>query len=191
MADTLTYEKVLEMFKETDRKMQETDRIVKETALQMKETDRRMKETDKRIGDLGNRFGDLIEHMVAPNIKEKFNELGFTFERIYKNLEISNHTGNNFAEIDLVLENGDIVIVVEVKATAKVNDVNYLIKKMEILRRTADLKNDKRKYRGAIASAITSTAVRNYSHKKGFYVIEQTGDTVKITIPEGFVPREW
>jgi hypothetical protein len=36
-----------------------------------------------------------------------------------------------------------------------------------------------------------SEAVRDHAHKMGFYVIEQTGDTVKITIPENFTPREW
>jgi hypothetical protein len=35
------------------------------------------------------------------------------------------------------------------------------------------------------------TAVRNYVLKKGFYAIEQSGDTVLINIPEGFKPREW
>ena len=25
----------------------------------------------------------------------------------------------------------------------------------------------------------------------GFYVIEQSGDTMRIDIPEGFVPKEW
>jgi len=27
--------------------------------------------------------------------------------------------------------------------------------------------------------------------KSGLYVIEQSGDTMKIDVPEGFVPREW
>jgi hypothetical protein len=33
--------------------------------------------------------------------------------------------------------------------------------------------------------------VRRYVFNAGFYVIEQTGDTVKIDIPQGFTPREW
>jgi hypothetical protein len=33
--------------------------------------------------------------------------------------------------------------------------------------------------------------VRNYTLKAGFYVIEQTGDTVTIDIPQGFKPRQW
>ena len=88
-------------------------------------------------------------------------------------------------------ENGDTVIAVEVKAKPLVMDVDDHINRMEILRRRADARNDTRKFRGAIAGAIMDASVRNYAHKAGFYVIEQTGDTVKINIPEGFTPREW
>ena len=62
---------------------------------------------------------------------------------------------------------------------------------MEVLRRIADSRNDKRKYRGAIAGAILTDQTREYARKAGFYVIEQSGDTMKLDIPEGFVPREW
>jgi hypothetical protein len=33
--------------------------------------------------------------------------------------------------------------------------------------------------------------VKHYAVKAGFYVIEQTGETVKIDIPGDFMPREW
>jgi hypothetical protein len=62
---------------------------------------------------------------------------------------------------------------------------------MKVLRRAADRNSDKRAYCGAVAGAIMIGAVRNYAVKKGFYVIEQSGDTVLINIPEGFKPREW
>jgi hypothetical protein len=62
---------------------------------------------------------------------------------------------------------------------------------MEVLRREADRKNDKRKYYGAVAGAIMVENMRDVILQNGFYLIEQTGDTVKITIPEGFIPREW
>ena len=61
----------------------------------------------------------------------------------------------------------------------------------EILRRIADSKRDSRKYRGAIAGAIVKDEAREYALKAGLYVLEQSGDTMKLDIPEGFVPREW
>jgi hypothetical protein len=34
-------------------------------------------------------------------------------------------------------------------------------------------------------------AVRNAALKEGLYVLTQTGDTVKIDVPKGFMPKAW
>ena len=177
--------------KEADRHLHQMRLQLEETRLQMQETDRRMKETDKKIGELGNRFGELAEHLVAPNIMEKFNALGFTFETIHLGSRIKDREGNFLAEIDLILENDDIVIAVEVKAKPAYSDIKDHITRMEVLRRRADVRGDKRSFLGAIAGAIMSDELCNHIIKHGFYVIEQTGDTVKISNPEGFIPRKW
>ncbi|MCL1928965.1 MAG: hypothetical protein FWG07_09275 [Treponema sp.] len=150
-----------------------------------------MKYLSQKMGYLNNRFGELAEHLVAPNIQEKFRVFGFAFDQMSQNHEITDAEANLVAEIDILLENGDTVMVVEVKAKPLQKDIDNHVKRMEILRRRADLKNDKRKYQGAIAGAIMSKPVRDAIHKTGFYAIEQTGDTVKINVPEGFRPREW
>lgn len=175
------------------KEREEIDRLRKEEADQRrKELEKQMKETDRRIGELGNRFGELAEHLVAPSIMEKFNELGFHFTDRWESHEITEAGNPNvYTEVDIFLENGDIAIAVEVKAKAKQADVDDHIKRMEILRRRAERRHDKRKLQGAIAGAIMTKEVREYAHKKGFYVIEQSGDTVKIVIPDGFKPREW
>ena len=175
--DALTFEKVWAMFQETDRRWDETRE--------------QMKETDRRIGELGNRFGEMVEHLVAPGIMDKFNKLNFTFEQVAENIKIKDTSGRCIAEIDLLLENGDTVMAVEVKSKPVIKDIDTHVSHMEILRRRADARNDKRKFNGAIAGAIMNEGVRDYAHKTGFYVIEQTGDTVKIVIPENFVAREW
>ena len=150
-----------------------------------------MKETDRKIGLLGNRFGELAEHLVAPGIVQKFNELGFSFEQISQDVQIRDSSKQRVAEIDILLEDGDIVIAVEVKVKPDKTDVKDHIKRLELLRHRADARQDKRKFRGAIAGAIMRREIRDYIYKTGFYVIEQTGDTVKISIPEGFKAREW
>jgi len=191
----ITFEQVWAALME-DRRKSEEDRKQREEDWKRREEDWRkleeaMKITDKKIGDLGNRFGEMVEHLVAPSITEKFEALGFHFEQISQNHRIRNSEGKCLAEIDLLLENGDVVMAVEVKSKPNQDDVDDHIGKMEVLRRRADLRNDTRKFQGAIAGAIMNDEVRNYVHKKGFYAIEQTGDTVKITIPENFKPREW
>ena len=181
----LTYEKVWAMF-------QETEKLMKENAEQQRENERQMKEMMKEVGKLGNRFGELVEHLVAPNISKKFNELGFCFTKTAMDIEISDPRNPKMdTEVDILLENGDIVVAVEVKSKPNNKDVNDHVRRLEILRGHADKKQDKRRYQGAIAGAIITKTVRSYILKKGFYVIEQTGDTVQINIPPGFKAREW
>ena len=124
-------------------------------------------------------------------VTEKFNELGFNFEQISQNIVIKDSSKRSITEIDILLENGDTVMAVEIKSKPVQKDVKDHIGRREILRRRADARHDTRKIRGAIAGAIMNEQVRNAAHKAGFYVIEQTGDTVIINIPEGFIPGEW
>jgi hypothetical protein len=169
--------------------IQELRDVIKESQA---ETARQMKETDRKIGDLGNRFGELAEHMVAPSIRTKFNERGFHFDQTATDMEFADpETGKVIAEVDVFLQNGDIAIAVEVKAKPKREDVDDHVQRMEVLRRYADRKNDKRQFQGAVAGAIMGKDVRRYILENGFYLIEQTGDTVQITIPEGFTARSW
>ena len=173
--ETLSFEKVWEIVQENSLQLKETREQMKETDRKFQETREQMKETDRLIGRLGNRFGEMVEHLVAPGIKTKFNALGFTFEQMSQNIEITDSAGKSLAEIDILLENGDIVIAVEVKAKPKDGDVDNFTEKMEVLRRRADKRSDTRKFRGAIARAIMSESVRNKILKSGFYSIEQTG----------------
>ncbi|MDR2143395.1 MAG: DUF3782 domain-containing protein [Treponema sp.] len=180
----LTFEKVWAMFQETDRRMQETDRLIKETA-------RRMQETDRKISKLGSRIGDLVEELFIPNILEKFNKLGYVFGKVAPNVRYRDSRGVYIIEVDLLLENGDTVLAVEVKTNLTDSDVRDHLKRMEKLRSYADEHQDKRKLLGAVAGAIASEEVKAFAVKCGFFVLEQSGDTVRISVPEDFKPREW
>jgi hypothetical protein len=191
----LSFEDVWALFQETDRKMQESRREIQETDRKVKEliakTDRQIAKTDKQIGELGNRFGELAEHLVTPNIVEKFRALNYAFTKAGPDLEFFDPHGKLLTEVDVWLENGEFTMAVEVKSKLRQQDVDYHGERMEILRRYFDGRRDTRKLLGAVAGAIVGVNVRTYALKKGFYVIEQTGDTVKIEAPEGFTPRIW
>ncbi|MDR2658593.1 MAG: hypothetical protein LBC27_01200 [Spirochaetaceae bacterium] len=184
----LTFEKVWAMFQETDRKMQETDRIVQETARQIKEIS---KETDRKIGKLSDRLGDLVEHIIAPNLLEKFNKLGFSFGKISSNVCYKRPGGEFIAEVDVLLEDGDTVLAVEVKSKLSSADVREHTARMRKLRDYADEHGDARHFIGAVAGAIIPEGVKPFAYKSGFYVIEQSGDTIKIEVPHDFVPKKW
>ena len=183
--------------KETDRLIQEnakrqkeTDRLVKETDQQMKDTARLVKETNRQIGKLGGRFGEMIEYMVMPNLMDKFLELGLVFTKGYHQSAIEDKQHNIIAEVDITLENGDKVMIVEVKSKPSAEDIKDHIERMEKVRLHGDLHGDKRKYLGAVAGMVFNAKERDFALKNGFYGIEPSGDTFTITPPKG-QPKEW
>ena len=141
------------------------------------------KETDRQISRLGNRIGELIEHFAASNLLEKFEELGYEFTDISRNIIIKNKRKEHLAELDILLEDGDYAMVVEVKSLFNKNDVIEHQERMKIVRERADKHNDKRKYLASVAGATIEGTAREYALASGIYVIEQTGDTVRVKSP--------
>jgi hypothetical protein len=193
-----------EEHRETAREVKEASRAVREAAKAHEETERAVKEMsermdkskrelDRRMGDLGNRFGELTEHLVAPSINEKFNALGFHFDAVGSgDWHVDDPvTGRDLAEIDILLQNTECMVAVEVKSKLQERYIEGHIKRVEVLRVWADKHKDHRKIYGAMAGAIVTPEVRRQVVKAGFYAIVQTGDTVKIDVPEGFIPRYW
>jgi len=173
------------------------DRVSKkqeELVESQKETDRKMQESaarlDKQLGKLGSRMGEIVEYMVAPNLREKFRELGYDFPQAHQNSDVSDRKNNIFLEIDVKLENGDKAMLVEVKTKPTTEDVQDHIKRLEKMRKYADLHGDKRTFLGSVAGAVITDNVKKYALKQGFFVIEPSGETFNI-IPPDNKPKEW
>ena len=144
------------------------------------------------MGGLHNSFGEIAEHLVAPGIHARFNELGYFFGEVSPGgHKIYGEDGKIKTEIDILLENGETVMAVEVKVKPAVKDVEHHIKRLEILRDWRHKKNDHRKIQGAIAGAVFGSVEKKAVIEAGLYVIEQSGDTMEIDIPDGFIPRDW
>ncbi|GHU76672.1 hypothetical protein FACS189461_4530 [Spirochaetia bacterium] len=193
----VTLDDVWEIIREIGEAHKETERIVsglgashEETEKAMKETQKALKETQRIVGDLGNKFGDEAEHTMLPALPEKFKQFGFDFGAICRNKKINSDKYGIHAEIDAFLENGTQAMAVEVKAKLQTGDVDYHIKRMEKLRKYADIFGDKRELFGALAATIVQEEPREYALKNGFFVIEPSGEDVKIIQP-GSAPRVW
>jgi len=189
----------VERKKEADQRMQETDQLIKELVESRKETDRQMKETDrqikeynKRFGEFTNRFGEMVEYMVAPNLWEKFDEMGLVFNEVTPHKNFSNKAHKLYFEVDVLLENINTAMLVETKTKPAFGDIDDHVKRLEKMRKYADLKGDKRKFFGAIAGVVMDDEVREYAFRTGLYVIVPSGETFDIFIPEGeYSPKEW
>jgi hypothetical protein len=197
----LTFEKVWAMFQETDKKFQETRQMMEKNAKEAeerrkeaeerhKELDRIVKQNSRQMGRLHNKFGQLAEHLVAPGIVKRFNEIGYHFTLVStKGGKIHDANGNTLTQIDILLENEKLVIAVEVKVRPDFKDINQHKKRMEIIKNSY-LGRD-RQLLGAIAGAIFEDTVKEETNKAGFFVIVQSGDTMKIEMPEGWAPMEY
>ncbi|MDR2921756.1 MAG: hypothetical protein LBU85_00250 [Treponema sp.] len=165
---------------ETRKTNEETERTLRKAH---EETERTL---NKAIGGISNTLGSIVEHILTPGLPQKFRKLGYSFNRIatYKFAE------GVYAQIDGMLENGEQAVAVEVKTTLRQSDIDDHLLRMEKIRKYADEHGDRRHFMGAMAATITDEATRNYALKKGLFVIEPSGEDVKVTKPEGEV-RVW
>ncbi|GHU05075.1 hypothetical protein FACS1894147_10880 [Spirochaetia bacterium] len=174
--------------RETQEAHKETEVAMKEARIAIKEAGIAIKETQRNIGGLSNTVGSLVEHIMTPGLPGKFKQFGFTFDKITTVKWAVE--GSLYAEIDGLLENGKQAMVVEVKTTLRRADIDDHLVRMEKVRRYADEHGDKREFLGAMAAMITDKDSREYALAKGFFVIEPSGEDVKVTKPLS-APRLW
>jgi len=193
-AKKVTWDDIQEGFRELQELHKETERTLNKaldrTNKALEEVHKAHKETEKTlnkaIGGLSNTLGSIVEHIMTPDLPQKFKKLGYSFNRIatYKFAE------GVYAQIDGMLENGEQAVAVEVKTTLRKADIDEHLVRMEKIRKHADEHNDKRQFMGAMAATITDESTREYALRKGLFVIEPSGENVKVTKPEGDV-RVW
>jgi len=174
-------------FEQVWASLQDTHRLIEESK---KETDRQIKEMRKKQGEYDNRFGEVVEHMIAPNLRDKFRELGYVFERTSIENKIEDFNNNIFFEVDVLLENSEKAMLVEIKTKLTNKYVNDHIERLNKMRRYADFRGDKRVFLGASAGVIIPSNVKDYALSKGLFVIKPSGETFNITAPRS-QPKEW
>ena len=176
---------VREMQRDSAERQKEIDRLMKENAKQMKETDR-------RLGLYDNRYGKMLEHMVKPNLVKTFCKLGFQVTKASQNIFYKDENDKTILELDFALENGDKVIIVEVKSRLTTEDITLHTERMRKVKAHAELNGDNRIHLGAVAGIVINDNEMDFALKSGFYVLQPSGKTFAVTVPEGaYAPKEW
>ena len=177
--------------KELDKKFAKLAEQAQETDKEFKKAWKSIKELSKNIGGISNTLGKWSEEMVAARLCEKVNVFGYEFTRCGRNIEYREN-GERIAEVDCFLENGTVLMLVEVKTDLTKNEVDEYIEKVKMIRYLQDKRNDKRTIVAAMAGAIVSESVCKYAQKQGLYVLMQSGENIAIANPPaGFRPRKW
>ena len=186
MADQLTYEKVLELFKETDRRFNKN--LIKGLNESRKEFDERMKKLD---GKFGNVLGSFVEGLVEPKLKELFIARNIPLREVHKNIEIYNDKNEKQAEIDLLLVNKEYSLAVEIKTTLTVEDVKNHIQRLDKLQKYPIRTILNTKLLGAVAGIKIESNADKYAYRQGLFVLKQKGEIVEIANDDKFQPKEW
>ena len=180
-----TLEDTWELVRELVKSQKETDRQLKGLAKSQEETDRQLKETDRRFN---SQWGKLIESLVEGNIARKFAERGIqvqgTTQRAKKTLDDKQY------EFDIIVHNGDEIIVVEVKTTLDVGKVKHFVEKLKCFKKVFPEYSDKKVY-GAVAFIIADSGSDKYSENQKIFVIRATGDSASIINAQDFKPRNF
>jgi len=208
----LTYESVLELIRENSREFTrslkeqsaEFEQMRAQSVREKQERDaeyekirqelaQQMKATDKKISALGSRIGEIVENMLGGRILDKFHALGYEVDDYTRNHSFRLSKLGIKGEIDLILHNGDVSILIEVKTTLDVADVRQHIERIDKYRTYADARwGDTTHYIGAVAGAVVEDKVVNFAHENGLYTIVQSGEGVEIVeVPKNFKARVW
>ena len=183
-----TYDDILRLFQETDRKFQETDRKFQEMSREIQATSREVKVVNVSIGRLGNRLGDFVEEMVRPAAVRVFREQGIDVHEVHRGVE-ANRGGENI-EIDLLVVNTTDVVAVECKSMLSIDDVNQHLTALAKLKKMLPTYAEK-KVMGAVAAMVLPDNVARYASQQGLFVISQSGDYLLIRNDAKFKPHIW
>jgi hypothetical protein len=194
----LTFEQVWAALMETREQQKENAALHKETEKQFQaldvKIDRLTANVDRvtaNVGGLNNDIGDFAEGLLTSGLLKRFQQYDLDFDVMLRNVEINERgTKRPIAEIDWLLLNATTALVGEVKANLTVGDVNKHITRMKKLASTQNGLLGGKKLYGAVAGIKMTQTTRDYAKKRGFFVLEPAGDSVKVEAPVG-TPAVW
>ena len=211
----LMFQETDKQFKETDKKFQESERLLtekfQETDKQFKETDKKFQESDRlltekfqkiqafsdevgrKIDKLAKLYGgvsenskDVAEEFFSRGLNTKNELFGIPYTEV-GHLEKS--IGKLQGEYDIVLYNGDSMIVIEVKYKVHPNDVtDFIERKLPNFKKLFHEYADKK-----IIGGIAGLSVPNDSFERaknhGLLVLSQSGENMQVMNEKGFEPK--
>ena len=172
----------------------EADRRAAEADRRAAEVDKERKELRQQIGGLHNKFGTFAEGLLLPTVKRILrDELGMeqVSERTERNRKVDGK--KVFMELDAFgYSNGEqnVACIVEIKSHLREDGIEQILRE---LREFPEFFRDhagKRLY-GMIAAVDASRDLQERVWKEGLFLVLVHDDVAELTVPEGFVPKNY
>jgi len=178
METELNFEKVWQLFRETDRKFQETDRM-------FRETDKKMKALQELFE---GQWGKLVESLVEGDLVNLLQGYGIRINDTSTRRKGS-RDGESY-EFDIIAHDGEEIVIVEVNTTLRVRQVEKFIERLHRARRYLPEYGTHTVF-GAMAYLRAEQGSDRYAQNQGLFVIRATGNSAAIVNPAGFEPRKF
>ena len=164
--------------------MERLDRIeqtLEETAKEQAKTAKQIKALQRSIGGMQRTQGEIAEELVANSIKKAgFTLWGMSFDRMDRNLNRSNaKTG---LECDIILPNSEVVVILEVKTYARLDDLDSFPSLLERFRMLFPEYQNCQVFLGLAALKINKRILEE-CQKKGYGVVKLSGKVLEEGTP--------
>ena len=184
-------ERIAERKKEQAERNAERKKEQAERKKAREDYDNSMKELRREMGSLAFSYGEQVESMFV-NLSPKFKQHGLIFSKEARNFKYLDKNMQVLTEVDRLLENGSVIMPVEVKSKLRKDHVDHHIARLGTIRKFITEHGDSRKVIGAIVGGIVNDDVLQYAQEHGLYVLVQNGESVDVAkTPENFIPKEW
>ncbi|GMO56087.1 MAG: hypothetical protein Ta2A_01130 [Treponemataceae bacterium] len=185
MAEKLTYEKILELFAQTDAELKETHAMMRETDAKIaelagasKKTEEQIEKMSKELGGMGKSNGLMAEEYFANSLKKNMTFGDMHFDYIDTN--IKNSINGHGDEFDIVMYNGSAVALVEAKYKARVEDLQVLVtRKVKNFRTLFPTYTNYAIYLGLASMSFDNDTITR-AEKLGVAILRQKGQSIEI-----------
>ena len=118
-------------------------------------------------------WGKMLEALVKPSALNLFRARGIDVHYIYERAQV--HLNGETREFDILLEDTTDLVVVEVKSTLRVDDVNDFLDDLDHFLDFFPRYNGYNIY-GAVAGLDIAEDADRYATKRGLYVLKVSGE---------------
>ena len=189
----LKFQEIREEFKDIAQRFKETSLIIKETGEQLKKTEKTIEQNSidsKRsmeelktfsknlsinIDGISRTQGEITEDYFFNILNQNKSVAGLEFDNIERNLyQYARH--NLKGEYDIIMFNGNSVLIVEIKNKIRNKDINNLKNKQIANFRELFPNYKDFKIYGAVAGFTIKDELVKKANDEGFFVLQKKGD---------------
>ncbi|MCK5537704.1 MAG: hypothetical protein KAI79_12830 [Bacteroidales bacterium] len=157
---------------------QKTDKEINNLILSQQKTDIQLKRTSSEVGTLGRGRGEIAEEFFYRSLSKNPHIGDINFDHVYRNWAYG--IDNVSDEYDVILLNGEQLLIVEVKARADTGDFWKLVKTKIPHFRLLFPAYKNYKLLGAIASLTSSDKLISLAKELGVFFLTQQGEHVVL-----------